>query len=126
MVLKSRYIFIIGMALLTTFFAGCVNRKEDIPDFEVYDEEQFADILFDLTLVEAAYRINRASPDAQLKKNLIYKAVLVNHNTDSLTFDLNWNYYSAETEKMVNVYERVTQKIDEQRSLRGVAVKNEE
>lgn len=114
------------MALLVTLFAGCVKRHKDTPDFEVYDEEQFADILFDLTLVEAAYRINRASPDAQLKKHLIYKAVLVNHNTDSLTFDLNWNYYSGETEKMVSVYERVIQKIDEQRSLRGVAVKNEE
>ena len=105
--------------------AGCISpekekeKQKKTADFEVYDREKMADILFDLTMVESAYRLNMADGDAVSKRDPVYRAILARHQTDTLTFDQNWIYYGGEPEDMAKVYALVTEKIDREREARG-------
>jgi hypothetical protein len=114
------YLFI---AVLGLFALGCNKTgkgEKAAVDFEVYDQDKFADILFDLTMVEAAYRINMADVEAGTKRKEIYQNILLAHKTDSTVFNENWTYYGLRPQKMQEVYELVIKKIDSEREERGV------
>ncbi len=99
--------------------SGCGFSEEkeaaQAPDFEVYNEERFSAILYDLTLAEAVFRLNMANPEALEKKGDVLNQILANHQTDSLTFNQNWNYYGGEPERMAEVYDAVTRRVDEEK-----------
>lgn len=107
------------------FFVACnpsPKEKDKTPKTvvsEIYDQELFADILFDLTMVEAAYRLNMTDEEAIRERNVIYQNVLKAYGTDSTTFDENWTYYGYRPEEMQEVYNLVVEKIDEKRIERG-------
>ena len=119
------FIAILGLSAL-----GCKQTgkgEKATVDFEVYDQDEFADILFDLTMVEAAYRINMTDAEAGAKRKEIYQNVLLAHKTDSTTFNENWTYYGLRPEDMQEVYGLVLKRIDGEREDRGVkAVKKED
>lgn len=109
------------------FLVSCSSDKteKDAPFVavsEIYDEDRFADIIMDLALVEAAFRLNMANEESVRKKDEIYKDVLRAHSTDSLVFEENWAYYGYRPEKMQEVYNLVVEKIDQKRQERGAAV----
>lgn len=109
---------------MATLFACTSPEKEkqkekQSVDFDVYDETQMADILYDLTMVEAAYRLNMADAGAVANRNLVYQKILERHQTDTLTFNQNWTYYGGEPEDMITVYKKVTERIDKERVMRG-------
>ena len=85
------------------------EEKEEVPppDFEVYDESRFASILFDLTLAESVFRLNMADQSATENRGAVFQQILANHQSDSLTFNQNWNYYGGEPERMAEVYDQV-------------------
>lgn len=122
---RLTYLFfcICGILLLL----GCISKEKEkkkereAADFDVYDKEQFADILYDLTLVEATYRLNLADSGAVVKRDAIYQNILNRHQTDSITFDGNWRYYGGEPEDMQEVYDMVMARIDQERVARGAA-----
>lgn len=124
---NTRFTGFAVLAILSVFFiSSCqTDKNEELPDFSLYSEEEFADILFDLTMVESAYRLNMTTADANLKRDKIHQSILAIHKTDTLTFDQNWNYFSAEPDKMINVYEMVIQKIDDERQKRGAVIQKE-
>ena len=111
------------MAVFGFSALGCTPKgkdKKNTVDFEIYDHQEFADILFDLTLVEAAYRINMADVEAGTKRKEIYQNVLLAHQTDSTSFNENWDYYGLRPDEMQEVYDLVLNKIDGEREKRGV------
>lgn len=124
---RITYLFVAALFLL-----GCNSPKKEkdkAPQVafssEIYDEERFADIIFDLTLVEAAYRLNMTDEDAAKKRNDIFKSVLLAHETDSTVFEENWTYYGYRPERMQEVYDMVLKKIDEKRVERGAMPVNQ-
>lgn len=119
----------VGLVFIFSFLLfGCINKekkdKEEQLVFssEIYDKEKFADIIFDLTLVESVYRLNMANEESVISRNEIYKDVLKNHETDSTIFDENWTYYGYRPDEMQEVYELVLAKIDTLRVARGAQV----
>jgi len=112
------FIVVLGFSLL-----GCKQTdkgEKGTADFEVYDQQQFADILFDLTMVEAAYRINMTDVEAGAERKEIYQNVLLAHKTDSTVFNENWTYYGLRPKEMQEVYDLVLKRIDSEREERGV------
>lgn len=120
-----KYLFFGCVVAAVASTTGCISpekekeKQKKTADFEVYDREKMADILFDLTLVESAYRLNMADADAMNKRDPVFRAILARHQTDTLTFDQNWLYYGGEPEDMAKVYALVTEKIDKERGARG-------
>jgi len=120
-----KHIAFAGATCIVALLFACTSpekekRKEkQSADFDVYDEGRFADILYDLTMVEAAYRLNMADAGAVTNRNVVYQKILQRHDTDTLTFNQNWNYYGGEPEDMITVYKMVTERIDKERVARG-------
>lgn len=124
----ARHITYFTAVFLSLVLFACGAPKKDqekeppvVITSEIYDEEKFAEILFDLTMVEAAYRLNMANEESVKKKNEVYREVLLAHATDSTVFDENWTYYGYRPERMQEVYDLVLKKIDEKRVERGAA-----
>lgn len=125
--MDKRLIYLFFCTCTVALLWGCISeekekqKEREAADFEVYDKQQFADILYELTMVEAAYRLNMADSGAVVQRDAIYGNILKRHQTDSLTFDGNWRYYGGEPEDMQKVYDLVMQKIDAERVARGAA-----
>ena len=98
-----------GMLVILLSACGPKEEKEEVPppDFEVYEESRFASILFDLTLAESVFRLNMADNAAMENRGAVFQQILANHQTDSLAFNQNWNYYGGEPERMADVYDQV-------------------
>ena len=114
------YLFI---AVLGLTALGCKQSGKDekaAADFDVYDHDEFADILFDLTMVEAAYRNNMTDVEAGAERREIFHNILLAHKTDSTVFNENWTYYGLRPDEMQEVYGLVIKKIDGEREERGV------
>lgn len=125
--MDKRLIYSFFCVCLPLWLVGCISKENEkkkereAADFDVYGKEEFADILYDLTLVEATYRLNMADSGAVAKREAVYQSVLARHETDSVTFDGNWRYYGGEPEDMQKVYDLVMDRIDRERVARGAA-----
>ncbi len=106
---RYSHFFILGSFFILIWACSPKEEKEEVPppDFEVYDETRFASILFDLTLAESVFRLNMADQAATENRGEVFQQILANHQTDSLTFNQNWNYYGGVPERMAEVYDQV-------------------
>lgn len=125
--MDKRLTYLMGIFLGTGLLLGCISKEDEkkkereAADFDVYGKQEFADILYDLTMVEAVYRLNMADSGAAEKRDTVYQNILSRHQTDSVTFDGNWRYYGGEPEDMQEVYDLVMERIEKERLARGAA-----
>ena len=125
--MDKRLTYFVGIFVGIVLLGGCISKEEvkkkerEAADVDVYSKDEFADILYELTLVEAVYRLNMADSGAIDKRDAVYQNILSRHQTNSVTFDGNWRYYSGEPEDMQEVYDLVMERIEKERVSRGAA-----
>lgn len=77
----------------------------------VLSEEEMVDIITDLQLADAAYKLEMLPPDYLQNPQLYYLEILQKHNTDSSAYRKSLNYYLKDPQDLKRIYEKVDLKI---------------
>jgi len=89
--------------------AGCNNSPVAKPEKPI-DEETMANIIYDLTVLEAM-----KSRDVKLTRNSTSDYVYKKYNIDSVQFVQNNQYYAAEIDQYKKIYEKVNLRIEREK-----------
>jgi phage FluMu gp28-like protein len=90
-------------------FASCNNSPVEKPE-KLIDEETMANIIYDLTVLEAM-----KARDAKLTGNSTSEYVYKKYHIDSVQFVRNNQYYAAEIDKYKKIYEKVNLRIEREK-----------
>jgi hypothetical protein len=114
-----KYIF--GFFLIFTLFS-CSDKTTEKPD-NLIDEAKMENILYDLALLQAI----KGNDPKLLPKNSIdpKKYVFQKYKIDSLQFVNSNKYYSADIENYKSIYERVLERIKNNKVKAEKALKKE-
>jgi hypothetical protein len=103
---------LLSFLILSTFFAGC-QSESDIPVGTI-PEPKMAQILTDMHLLEALIgRLGLTSLDSSsvVTEHLKLK-IFKKYNTDSITYNRSYQFYSTNPAFLERIYEDVVKKLE--------------
>ena len=109
--------------LLLLVSISCNESPVPKPD-NLLDEEIMVDILYDTALLQAAeaYLPNKLTENKIRIKNYIY----LKYNIDSTTYYQNQLYYASDFKKYKSMYKKVSERLEEEKTLIDTLVAKED
>ena len=111
--------------ILTILFVVVSCKEEAVPKPDnLLEKEKMAEILYDITLINAVKGVNKKKLEESLMHldSYIYKK----HETDSLQFIVSNNYYAANPMQYNEIYKMVQAKLTKERKAVGEELKAEQ
>jgi hypothetical protein len=103
--------------LLSILLLACTTPKIEIPT-EILSETEFANMLKEIHLEEAAFELNKSKGVINAKNSLAtsYQSIYKKHNIDDSTFSKSLEYYAKHPEILEEIYSTVLEQLTGERS----------
>ena len=107
----------IMLSLLSVLLLACTAPKTKIPT-GILSEKEFVNILKDVHLAEAAFKLNKSKGIKKAKNSLAnnYQSIYKTHNIDDSTFNKSLEYYAKHPEILEEIYSTVLEQLTDERS----------
>ena len=105
------------LTVLSILLLGCTAPETKIPT-GILSEVEFANMLKDVHLVEAAFELNKSKGIEDAKNTLVnsYQSIYKKHNITDTTFSKSLDYYAKNPEKLEKTYADVLEQLTKERS----------
>ncbi len=90
---------------------ACNRSGSDAPGIEVIQEEKFMDVLVQVRLLEAAYSVKFEKVDSTAGIAAYYKNLFQQQGMTKAQFEASYKYYAAKKDKMVEIEEKVLERL---------------
>ena len=107
----------IVISILSALLVACTSSKIEIPT-GILSETDFANMLQEIHLVEAAFELNKSKGVVNAKNNLAnsYQTIYKKYDVTDTTFSKSLDYYAKHPEKLEKIYTNVLEQLTEERS----------
>ena len=107
----------IMLSLLSVLLLACTAPKTKIPT-GILSEKEFANILKEVHLAEAAFKLNKSKGIKKAKNSLAnnYQSIYKTHDIADTTFSNSLKYYAKHPEILEAIYSAVLEQLTEDRS----------
>lgn len=108
--MKKGILIAIFSLFLLSGFMGCHNGSRQV---KILSRDTLIDVLADLHISEAAYRLNLSEPAIQntIRRNAYFEWVMQKHHITYQQFDTSFKYYLNDNERFSKMYDQVINKI---------------
>jgi len=98
--------------LLSILLLACTAPKIEIPT-EILSETEFANMLKEIHLAEAAFELNKSKGVVNAKNNLAnsYQTIYKKYDVDDSTFSKSLEYYAKHPEILEEIYSAVLEQL---------------
>ena len=105
------------LSLLGILLLGCTTPETKIPT-GILSEAEFANMLKDVHLAEAAFELNKSKGMENAKNTLAnsYQTIYKRYDITDTTFSKSLDYYTKNPEKLEKIYTDVLGKLTNERS----------
>ena len=105
------------MSLLSVLLLACTAPKTEIPS-GILSETEFANMLKEVHLAEAAFELNKSKGVINAKNSLAnsYQSIYKKYDVTDTTFSKSLDYYAKHPEKLEKIYTNVLEQLTEERS----------
>jgi hypothetical protein len=105
------------LSILSVLLLACTAPKIEIPT-EILSETEFANMLKEIHLVEAAFELNKSKGGVNAKNNLAnsYQSIYKKYDIADTTFSKSLDYYAKYPEKLEKIYADVLKQLSKERS----------
>jgi hypothetical protein len=105
------------LSLLSVLLLACTTPKTEIPT-GILSEKEFTNILKEIHLAEAAFKLNKSEGIKKAKNNLenSYQSIYKTHDIADTTFSNSLKYYVKHPEILEAIYSTVLQELDYDRT----------
>ena len=103
----------IMLFLLSVLLLACTPSKTKIPT-GILSEKEFVNILKEVHLADAAFKINKSKGMKKAKNSLAnnYQSIYKKHNIADSTFSKSLKYYAKNPEILEEIYSTVLRELD--------------
>jgi hypothetical protein len=103
--------------LLSILLLACTTPKIEIPT-EILSETEFANMLKEIHLEEAAFELNKSKGVINAKNSLAtsYQSIYKKYDVDDSTFSKSLEYYAKHPEILEEIYSTVLEQLTDERS----------
>ena len=104
------------LSILSVLLLACTAHKTEIPT-EILSETEFANMLKEIHLVEAAFELNKSKGVINAKNNLAnsYQSIYKKYDIDTSSFNKSLDYYAKHPEILEGIYSAVLQQLTDER-----------
>ena len=105
------------LSILSVLLLACTAPKTERPS-GILSESEFANMLKEVHLVEAAFDLNKSKGLENAKNSLAnnYRTIYKKHDISSSTFGKSLDYYAKHPEKLEKIYTDVLEQLTEKLS----------
>ena len=105
------------LSILSILLLACTSPKTEIPT-EILSKMEFASILKEIHVAEAAFELNKSKGLENAKNTLAnnYQSIYKKHDISASTFSKSLDYYAKNPEKLEKIYSNVLEELNEERS----------
>mgnify|MGYP006127150137 CR=1 FL=1 len=105
------------LSILSVLLLACTAPKIEIPT-EILSETEFANMLKEIHLVEAAFELNKSKGVVNAKNNLAnsYQSIYKKYDIDTSSFNKSLDYYAKNPKILESIYSRVLEQLTDERS----------
>jgi len=105
------------LTILSVLLLACSSPKTEIPT-EILSKTEFANILKEVHLTEAAFELNKSKEILNPRNNLAnnYQSIYNKYDIDASTFSKSLNYYAKHPEILEKIYSTVLEQLTNERS----------
>lgn len=101
------------LGIFAVLIISCHEPKQKTPDYLI-DETKMVDMMVDMHLVETAQNLKLLGTDTTNRKYQQYfNSVFESHQVSKADYDSSLYYYSAQTEQMNAIYDKVLERLYE-------------
>ena len=107
----------IVISILSILLVACTSSKIEIPT-GILSEREFANMLKDVHLAEAAFELNKSKGVINAKNSLVTscQSIYKKYNIADTTFSKSLDYYAKNPEKLEKIYSNVLEELNGERS----------
>ena len=107
----------IMILLLSVLLLACTAPKIEMPT-GILSETEFANMLKEIHLEEAAFEINKSKGLENAKNTLAnnYQSIYKEHNIDASAFNKSLDYYAKHPKILEDIYSTVLEQLTDERS----------
>jgi len=105
------------LTVLSILLLGCTAPETKTPT-GILSEVEFANMLKDIHLAEAAFELNKSKGMKNTKNTLAnsYQSIYIKYNITDTTFSQSLDYYAKNPEKLEKTYADVLEQLTKERS----------
>jgi len=105
------------LSILSILLVACASPKTEIP-IGILSETEFANMLKEVHLAEAAFELNKSKELENAKNSLAnsYQSIYKEYDIDNSTFNKSLDYYAENLEKLEKIYTDVLEQLTDERS----------
>ena len=106
------------LSILIVLLLACTAPKTERPS-GILSETEFANMLKEVHLVEAAFDLNKSKGLENAKNSLAnsYQSIYEKYDATDTTFSKSLDYYAKNPEKLEKIYTNVLEQLTEKRSI---------
>ena len=106
----NKILILLGLTLL---FSSCyhINKVEPAVPEKLLSINEMADILSQVQIAEAGFKVVKKKPNHNNFKQDIYNTILSKYNISLVQFKENMDYYQQSPDKMEIIYDKVLEKL---------------
>ncbi len=105
------------LSILSVLLLACTAPKTEIPT-DILSETEFANMLKEIHLEEAAFELNKSKGLENAKNTLAnnYQSIYKEHNIDASAFNKSLDYYAKHPKILEDIYSTVLEQLTDERS----------
>ena len=105
------------LSILSVLLLACSAPKTEIPT-EILSETEFANMLKEIHVAEAAFELNKSKGMENAKNTLAnsYQSIYKKYDIDDSTFNKSLEYYAKHPEILEDIYSTVLEQLTGERS----------